>query len=74
MSSTPTRMDTRLTLYLSGWNRFANAIVRDSLSDDVVASAKFYAQLNYALANAAIASWDAKYARLRNPLVPIRFN
>jgi PAP2 superfamily len=27
----------------------------------VTASAKFYAQLNYALANAAIASWDSKY-------------
>jgi hypothetical protein len=30
------------------------------MATDVVASAKFYAQLNYALANAAIASWDAK--------------
>lgn len=44
----------------SGWNRFAHAIVGNSLASDVVASAKFYAQLNYALANAAIGSWDSK--------------
>ena len=34
----------------------------NKLATDVLASAKFYAQLNYALANAAIASWDTKYA------------
>jgi hypothetical protein len=44
----------------SGWNRLANAVVGDKLSKDVLSSAKFYAQLNYALANAAIASWDSK--------------
>ncbi|PSN59912.1 acid phosphatase/Vanadium-dependent haloperoxidase [Corynespora cassiicola Philippines] len=44
-----------------GWNRLANAVVGNSLATDVLASAKFYAQLNYALANAAIASWDSKY-------------
>lgn len=44
----------------SGWNRFAHAVVGDALVDDIVASAKFYAQLNYALANAAIGSWDSK--------------
>ena len=42
------------------WNRLATAVIGNSLSKDVVKSAKFYAQLNYALANAAIASWDSK--------------
>ncbi|KAK0392291.1 hypothetical protein NLU13_1787 [Sarocladium strictum] len=46
---------------VTGWNKFAHAIIKNSLANDVVASAKFYAQLNYALANAAIGSWDAKY-------------
>ncbi|KAL2862601.1 vanadium-dependent haloperoxidase [Aspergillus lucknowensis] len=46
---------------VAGWNRFAHAIVGSSLADDVLASAKFYAQLNYALANAAIAAWDSKF-------------
>ncbi|KAG4415992.1 hypothetical protein IFR04_010877 [Cadophora malorum] len=44
-----------------GWNRLAHAVIGKSLATDVKASAKFYAQLNYALANAAIASWDSKY-------------
>jgi hypothetical protein len=44
----------------SGWNRLANLVVGNSLATDVLASAKFYAQLNYALANGAIASWDTK--------------
>lgn len=44
----------------SGWNRLAHAVVGNSLATDVKASAKFYAQLNYALANAGIASWDSK--------------
>ncbi|SPO03592.1 uncharacterized protein DNG_06275 [Cephalotrichum gorgonifer] len=47
---------------VAGWNRFANNIVGDALAEDVVASAKFYAQLNYALANAAIGSFETKYA------------
>ena len=38
----------------------ANQVVGNKLATDVLASAKFYAQLNYALANAAIASWDSK--------------
>ncbi|PVH72334.1 acid phosphatase/Vanadium-dependent haloperoxidase [Cadophora sp. DSE1049] len=45
----------------SSWNRLSHAVVGNSLATDVKASAKFYAQLNYALANAAIASWDSKY-------------
>ncbi|KAF2432425.1 acid phosphatase/Vanadium-dependent haloperoxidase [Tothia fuscella] len=44
-----------------GWNRLANLVVGNKLSKDVLKSARFYAQLNYALANAAIASWDSKY-------------
>jgi hypothetical protein len=46
---------------VAGWNRFAHAVVGNSLASNVIASAKFYAQLNYALANAAIGSWDSKY-------------
>ncbi|KAI9151414.1 putative aminotransferase tcpI [Paramyrothecium foliicola] len=46
---------------VAGWNRFAHAVVGDKLANNVVASAKFYAQLNYALANAAIGSWDSKF-------------
>jgi hypothetical protein len=40
---------------------------------DVVKSAKFYAQLNYALANAGIASWDTKYTyNYWRPITAIR--
>ncbi|KAF2854733.1 acid phosphatase/Vanadium-dependent haloperoxidase [Plenodomus tracheiphilus IPT5] len=42
------------------WNRFAHNVIGDRYAKDVVTSAKFYLQLNYALANAAIASWDSK--------------
>lgn len=44
----------------SGWNRLAHLVIGDKLKTNVKASAKFYAQLNYALANAGIASWDTK--------------
>lgn len=47
---------------ISGWNRIAHSVVGNKLATDVVASAKFYAQLNYALANAALAAWATKYA------------
>ncbi|OCK73261.1 acid phosphatase/Vanadium-dependent haloperoxidase [Lepidopterella palustris CBS 459.81] len=43
------------------WNRIANAAIGSSLATNVIASAKFYAQLNYALANAGIAAWHIKY-------------
>ncbi|CAI6336703.1 unnamed protein product [Periconia digitata] len=43
------------------WNRLAHAVIGSKYATDVVTSAKFYAQLNYALSNAAIASWDSKY-------------
>lgn len=43
------------------WNRIANAVVGKSLATNVTASAKFYAQLNFALANAGIAAWQVKY-------------
>lgn len=51
-----------LTKYQSNsqWNRLANLVIGNALATDILASAKFYAQLNYALANAAIASWDSK--------------
>ncbi|PVH99946.1 acid phosphatase/Vanadium-dependent haloperoxidase [Periconia macrospinosa] len=44
-----------------GWNRLAHAVIGNIYATDVLTSAKFYAQLNYALSNAAIASWDSKY-------------
>lgn len=61
----------------SQWNRLATLVIGDSLAKDVHASAVFYAQLNYALANAAIASWDSKYyynswrpiTAIRTPLI-----
>ncbi|KAG4441716.1 hypothetical protein IFR05_002795 [Cadophora sp. M221] len=56
------------------WNRLAHAVVGNSLATDVKASAKFYAQLNYALANAAIASWDSKYFyNAWRPVTAIRY-
>ena len=42
------------------WNRLANAVIGTSLATNVLKSAKFYAQLNYALANAGIAAWNSK--------------
>ncbi|KAL2059837.1 hypothetical protein VTL71DRAFT_9992, partial [Oculimacula yallundae] len=57
-----------------GWNRLAHAVIGNSLATDVKASAKFYAQLNYALANAAIASWDSKYFyNTWRPITAIRY-
>ncbi|KAK0632650.1 phosphatidic acid phosphatase type 2/haloperoxidase [Immersiella caudata] len=47
---------------ITGWNRFAAVILGDKLATKVVESAKFWAQLNFALANAGFASWDVKYA------------
>ncbi|KAG7292829.1 hypothetical protein NEMBOFW57_002874 [Staphylotrichum longicolle] len=53
---------------ITGWNRLAGAVVGNKLATKVVESAKFYAQLNYALANAGFASWDTKLApRDRHP-------
>ncbi|KAK4116810.1 acid phosphatase/Vanadium-dependent haloperoxidase [Canariomyces notabilis] len=46
---------------ITAWNRFAGAIIGNKLATNVPASAKFYAQLNYALANAGFAAWDTKY-------------
>jgi hypothetical protein len=54
------RFDHRANETYSGWNRFAHSIVGSKLAGDVRASARFYAQLNYALANAAIGAWDSK--------------
>ncbi|KAM7193840.1 acid phosphatase/Vanadium-dependent haloperoxidase [Rhypophila sp. PSN 637] len=51
----------RVSLSYRGWNRFAHSVVGNKLATKVVDSAKFYAQLNYALANAGIASWDNKF-------------
>ncbi|KAH6853995.1 phosphatidic acid phosphatase type 2/haloperoxidase [Chaetomium sp. MPI-CAGE-AT-0009] len=49
---------------ITAWNRFAGALVGGKFTTKVLDSAKFYAQLNYALANAGIASWDAKFVHL----------
>jgi hypothetical protein len=50
----------RLLIVHRGWTRIANAVIGQSLKDNVLESAKFYAKFNYALANAGIASWHAK--------------
>ncbi|KAF2683651.1 acid phosphatase/Vanadium-dependent haloperoxidase [Lentithecium fluviatile CBS 122367] len=58
-----------------GWNRLATAVIGNKLAIDVLVSAKFYAQLNYALANAAIASWDSKYFyNSWRPVTAIRYS
>ncbi|KAH8726227.1 phosphatidic acid phosphatase type 2/haloperoxidase [Phaeosphaeriaceae sp. PMI808] len=55
------------------WNRFAHNVIGVKYAKDVVKSAKFYAQLNYALANAAIASWDSKaHYNAWRPITAIR--
>ncbi|OQO05929.1 hypothetical protein B0A48_10025 [Cryoendolithus antarcticus] len=62
-------------LAVSGWNRLANNVLGDSLATNVTASARFYAILNYALANAAIASWDTKYTYYSwRPITALRYN
>lgn len=47
---------------ITGWNRFAGAVVGSKFDKKPLESARFYAQLNYALANAGFASFDSKYA------------
>lgn len=42
------------------WNRFAHNVIGKRLLNDVVKTIKFYLQVNYAMANAAIAGWDSK--------------
>lgn len=54
------------------WNRLAHAVIGKSLATTVLKSAKFYAQLNYALANAGIAAWDTKWDRT-NRLAVVRY-
>ncbi|KAG8624869.1 hypothetical protein KVT40_006620 [Elsinoe batatas] len=59
---------------ISQWTRFANGAIGQSLATDVPASAKFYAQFYYALANAGIASWQAKFQyNAWRPITAIRF-
>lgn len=61
----------------SVWNRIATAVLGNTYATNVHASAKFYAQLNFALANAGIAAWDTKYfynswrpeTAIRSPLI-----
>lgn len=44
----------------SKWNRIANTIVGNSLANNISQSARLRTQLNYAMANGAIASWVSK--------------
>jgi hypothetical protein len=65
ISTVRTKYETETAYYwressISQWTRFANAVVEDELKDDVLKSAKFYAQFYYALANAGIASFYIK--------------
>jgi len=55
------------------WNRFAHQVIGNRYAKDVLSSAKFYAQLNYAHANAAIAGWDSKgYYNTWRPVTAVR--
>ncbi|KAF4550401.1 PAP2-like protein 2 [Elsinoe fawcettii] len=59
---------------ISQWTRFANEAIGEFLAEDVEASAKYYAQFYYALANAGFASWYAKYRfNAWRPITAIRF-
>lgn len=65
-STTRSKFETETAYYwressISQWTRFAHQVVGDDLKTKVVKSAKFYAQLYYALANAGIASFHIKY-------------
>lgn len=46
---------------ITGWNRFASVILSNKYATNVPESAKFWAQLNYALTNAGLAAWDVKF-------------
>jgi hypothetical protein len=55
------------------WNRMASNVIGVRYATDVLTSATFYLQLNYALANAAIAGWDTKvYYNTWRPVTAIR--
>ncbi|KAE9371834.1 acid phosphatase/Vanadium-dependent haloperoxidase [Stipitochalara longipes BDJ] len=43
------------------WNRFANIMVGNSFATEVQSAAKLRAQLNYAMFDAAVASWVSKF-------------
>ncbi|KAJ3514778.1 hypothetical protein NLJ89_g2180 [Agrocybe chaxingu] len=66
VNSTRTAEETEIGYYwlessITYWNRFARAIVGNSLSTDISKSAKFFAQLNWAIANAGTIGFDAKH-------------
>jgi hypothetical protein len=55
------------------WNRLASNVIGNRYATDVLTSATFYLQLNYAFANAAIAGWDTKsYYNTWRPITAIR--
>jgi hypothetical protein len=55
------------------WNRLAGKVIGSRYAQDVLTSATFYLQLNYALANAAIAGWDSKaFYNTWRPVTAIR--
>jgi hypothetical protein len=55
------------------WNRFAYRVIGNKFVNDVLSSARFAAQVNYALANAAIAGWDSKsFHNTWRPVTAIR--
>jgi hypothetical protein len=81
-STTRTKFQTETAYFwressIAVWTRIANGVIGNSLAKDVYGSAKFYAQLQYALANAGIAGWHAKYqynswrpvTAIRNPTI-----
>jgi hypothetical protein len=46
------------------WNRIAGAIVANTLATDIQTAAKLRTRLNYAMFDAAVASWVSKYVHL----------
>ncbi|ROT38892.1 acid phosphatase/Vanadium-dependent haloperoxidase [Sodiomyces alkalinus F11] len=55
------------------WNRAAVGVLGDRYKSDVFSSAKFFAELNFAGANAYIATWDTKYHyNMWRPITAIR--
>lgn len=51
---------------MTWFNRFASLIVRDRFNDDVLGSAKFYAMVNYGIANGGFMAYTTKYAVSNN--------
>lgn len=57
------------------FNRFASLIITDTLKNDILKSAKFYAILNYGFANAGFLSYKTKYLyNTWRPVTALQYN